>query len=123
MKVCITSRGDSLESEIDPRFGRCEYFVFLDTESSDMEAIKNPNIISSGGAGIQSGQLVAGKQVNAVLTGNVGPNAWQTLRAAGIEVIIGVSGTVGQAWEKFKNKELKPVKGPSVDSKFGMPAE
>jgi len=121
MKICITSQGNNLDAQVDPRFGRCAYFIIVDTEDLEFEAIQNPNLDASGGAGIQSGQLVAGKQVKAVITGNVGPNAFQTLQSAGIELITGVSGRVRDAVEKFKKGELKPSQSASVDSKFGMP--
>ncbi len=120
MNICVTSQGDSLEAQVDPRFGRCQYFIVVYAESFEFEAIKNPNVDARGGAGIQSGQFVAGKDVKAVLTGNVGPNAFQTLQAAGIEVISGVSGTIKQAVERYKNAEFKSSQGPSVDSKFGV---
>ena len=120
-KICITSEGDKLDSKVDPRFGRCQYFIIVDTDTLKIEAVKNPNIDSMGGAGIQSGQLIAEKKVKAVLTGNVGPNAFQTLQAAGVNVITGISGTVKEAIEKYKTGELKSTGGPSVNSKFGMP--
>ena len=120
MKICITSQGDNLDAQVDPRFGRCQYFIIVDLDTSDFEAIKNPGVEASGGAGIQSGQLMVEKQAKAVLTGNVGPNAFQTLQAAGINVIVGVSGTIKEAIEKYKSGELKPVEAPSVGSKFGM---
>ena len=123
MKICITSQGETLESQVDPRFGRCQYFIIADSETQEFEAIKNPNIEAMGGAGIQSSQLVAGKQVKAVLTGNVGPNAFQTLQTAGVEIIAGLSGSVKEAIEKYKKGELKPTQGPSVGSKFGMPGK
>lgn len=119
MKICITSQGDSLDSTVDPRFGRCQYFIIADTESDDFESFKNPNIDSMGGAGIQSGQLAAEKQVKVLLTGNVGPNAFQTLQAAGLDVIIGVSGTIKEVIERYKRGEFKLTQGPSVDSHFG----
>ena len=103
MKICITSQGDNLDSQVDPRFGRCQYFIIADTDSPKVEAVKNPNMEAMGGAGIQSGQFVAGQQIKAVLTGNVGPNAFQTLQAAGVDVIIGVSGSVKEAIEKYKS--------------------
>ena len=122
-KVCVTSEGDNLDSKVDPRFGRCQYFIIVDTDTMKSEAINNPNIDSMGGAGIQSGQLIAEKQVKAVLTGNVGPNAFQTLQAAGVTVITGISGTVEEAVDKYKTGALKPTAGPSVNSKFGMPPQ
>ena len=121
MKICVTSEGKTLDSKVDPRFGRCQYFLIVNTDTLDFEALKNPNIESMGGAGIQSGQFVAEKEVKAVLTGNVGPNAFQTLQAAGIDVVTGLSGTVKDAVEKYKKGNLKPTQGPSVNSKFGMP--
>lgn len=121
MKICITSEGDNLDSKVDARFGRCQYFIILDTDTMEFEAIKNPNIETMGGAGIQSSQLVAAKRAKAVLTGNVGPNAFQTLQAAGIEIFTGASSTVNQAVEKYKKGEFKSTQGPSVGSKFGMP--
>ena len=121
MKICVTSQGDNLDSQVDPRFGRCQYFIIADTETLEFEAIENPNISAMGGAGIQSAQLVAGKQVKAVVTGNVGPNAFQTLQAGGVEVVTDASGSVKEAVEKYKKGESKPVEGPSVSSKFGLP--
>jgi len=119
MKICLTSQGNDLDSEVDARFGRCRYFIIIDPGSNEFEAIENPNIDSRGGAGIQSGQLVADKGVKTLLTGNVGPNAFQTLQAAGIDVITGISGKVKEVIVKYNNGELKPGQGPNVDSHFG----
>ena len=123
MKICVTSESNTLDSKVDGRFGRCQYFIIVDTESLEFEAIQNPNIELMGGAGIQSAQLVASKQVKAVLTGNVGPNAFQTLQAAGIEIFTGASGTVKDTVKKYKRGELKPTQNPSVSSKYGMPGK
>ena len=120
MKICITSQGNNLGSQVDPRFGRCQYFIIVDPDTLEFEAIENPNISAMGGAGVQSGQLVAGKGVKAVLTGNVGPNAFQTLQAAGVEIITGISGPIKEAIEKYKKGEFNPTKGPNVGKKFGM---
>jgi predicted Fe-Mo cluster-binding NifX family protein len=123
MKICLSSQGNTLDSQVDPRFGRCQYFIIVDSETLAFEAIKNQNIDAMGGAGIQSGQLVAGKKVQAVLTGNVGPNAFQTLQAVGIEVITGISGSVKEAIEKYKKGDFTAAQGPSTVSHSGMPAK
>ncbi|HET6461100.1 MAG TPA: NifB/NifX family molybdenum-iron cluster-binding protein [Syntrophales bacterium] len=120
MKVCVTSEGTSLDSKIDPRFGRCRYFIIVETDAMGLQAIENSNLQASGGAGIQSGQLMAFNHVEAVLTGNCGPNAFQTLQAAGIEIFTGVSGTVREALEKYRKGVLKKPQGPTVDAKKGM---
>ena len=120
MKICITSQGDSLDSQVDPRFGRCQYFIIADTENSDFEVVQNSNISGMGGVGIQSAQFIAEKQAKVVLTGNVGPNAFQGLQAAGIEIITGVSGSIKEVIEKYNKGELEKTKEPSVNSKFGM---
>jgi predicted Fe-Mo cluster-binding NifX family protein len=120
MKICITSEGTTLDSKIDPRFGRCRYFIIVDTDTMEFQAIENSSMQASGGAGIQSGQLMASNQVKSVLTGNVGPNAFQTLQAAGIEIFTGVSGTVGEALKKYKEGAFKKTQGPTVNAKKGM---
>jgi len=121
MKICITSEGETLDSKVDPRFGRCRNFIFFDTDTGNFEAEENTSSQFQGGAGIQSGQLVVSKGVNAVLTGNVGPNAHQVLSAAGVAVFTGVSGTVKEAIDGYKSGKYKPAGAPSVSSKFGMP--
>lgn len=120
MKLCVTSTGDNLDSAVDPRFGRCAYFIIVDTESLEFKAIANPNIEASGGAGIQSAQLVASEWAQAVATGNVGPNAYQTLSALEVKVLTGVSGTVRQAIADFKAGKLQEMTGPSVSGHFGQ---
>jgi len=123
MKICITSQGKTLDDQVDPRFGRCQYFIFVETDTLAFEAVENPSAQFSGGAGIQSGQLMASQGVKAVLTGNVGPNAFQTLTAGGIKIYTGLSGKVREAVEKFKGGALKPIDNASVGSKFGMPGK
>ena len=82
MKICVTAQGGTLDSAVDPRFGRCRYFIFVDTGDLEFEAVGNPNLESTGGAGIQSAQLAVSRKAEAVITGNIGPNAFQVLQAA-----------------------------------------
>ena len=120
MKICITSHGNTLDSQIDPRFGRCSHFIIIDPDTMEFEAIENTNAQSMGGAGIQSGQFISSKGVKVLITGNVGPNAFQTLQASGIEIITGISGLVKDAAIKYKTGDLKPTSNATVDSHHGM---
>ncbi len=119
-KIAVSAGGPTLDDTIEPRFGRCPYFLIIDSDSLDFEAVGNPNITLGGGAGIQSAQLMANKGVSVVLTGNCGPNAFKVFGAAGIQLITGVSGQVRQAVERFKAGELAPTSSPNVESHFGM---
>jgi predicted Fe-Mo cluster-binding NifX family protein len=116
MKICITSQGDNLDSKVEPRFGRSPYFIIYDTETSDFEAIKNPNAEAASGVGIKAGQLVADKKVAVVLTGQIGPNAVGVLKAAGIEIIDNVIGTVKEAIDKYLAGTSKSQKEPEVQA-------
>ena len=119
MKVAVTSKGTTLEDQVDPRFGRCANFVIVETDDMTVEAIENSNASVGGGAGIQSGQLVADKGAKAVLTGNCGPKAFRTLEAADIEVVIGVSGTVRNAIEQYTSGQLSATASANVESHAG----
>lgn len=120
MKIAVTSTGTTLEAAVDPRFGRCSHFVLVDTNDMSVEAMENESGLLGGGAGIQSAQFMAQKGVGAILTGNCGPNAHQTLSAAGIEVFVGCSGTVAEAVERFKSGQLCAATAPNVASHAGM---
>ena len=120
MKVAVTSKGNTLESEVDPRFGRCPYFLIVNTDDMAFRAIDNANTSAGGGAGVQSGQLMAEHDVECVLTGNAGPNAFSTLKAAGIKVITGVSGSVKNAVEQYKKGLVAPTNEANVGSHAGM---
>jgi predicted Fe-Mo cluster-binding NifX family protein len=120
MKVAITAVKPSLESAIDPRFGRCAYFVIVETDDMSFEAIKNANQALDGGAGIQSANTVAKKGIKAVLTGNCGPNAYQTLNAAGIAVIVGLNGTIREVLQRFIAGEFRPAQAPNVRGHSGL---
>jgi predicted Fe-Mo cluster-binding NifX family protein len=105
MKIAVTSTGPNLEAALDPRFGRAQYLLMVDTDTFDFEALQNPNIDAGSGAGIQTAQMIAAQGVQAVLTGNCGPNASQALSAAGITVQLGAKGTVREAVERFKHED------------------
>ena len=119
MKIAISSMGRDLDALIDPRFGRCAYFVILDTDDMSFEAFDNKNIALGGGAGIQSAQVVASKGAKVVITGNVGPNAVRTLSTAGVELVTGQTGTVRKAVEDYKKGKLTGVKEANVSNHYG----
>jgi len=119
MKIAITSSGKTLDSQVDPRFGRAVCFIIIDTETMDFDVIENENIAAAGGAGISSAKAVIDTGVQAVLTGNCGPNAGRTLSAGKIRLYTGVSGTVSEAIEFFKTGKLNEADGPNVQSHFG----
>jgi len=120
MKICVSATEGSIEAQVEPRFGRCPYFVLVDSETMQFEAIPNVASGASGGAGIQAAQSVANKGAKLVITGNVGPNAYGALSAAGIEIVTGASGTVREVVEKFNRGELGKINGPTVGEHSGM---
>ena len=120
MKIAISAYNPSLDTDIDPRFGRSQFFIIVDPDTMNFEAIYNSGGMGSGGAGIATAQLIAGKEVEAVLTGNCGPNAYQVLSAAGIKVVTGVSGKVKDAIQSYKSGKLQVSSQPNVAGHFGM---
>ena len=120
MKVAVSATGEDLDTQIDPRFGRCQYFIIVETDSMEYEAVPNASAMATGGAGIQAAQNVASMGVEAIITGNVGPNAFQTLSASGIKIVTGANGIVRDAVERYKKGELKETGSPTVGGHFGM---
>ena len=120
MKICVSAAANSLDAPMDPRFGRCPYFVIVDSETMQFEAVPNMASGAMGGAGIQAAQTIAGRGVKVLITGNVGPNAFQALSAAGIKIVTGAFGTVREVVEKYKRGELKETGAPTVRGHFGM---
>jgi len=120
MKIAISTNGSTLDAEVDPRFGRCQYFIVADPETMEFEAINNSSAMAGGGAGISAAQMVANKGVKAVLTGNCGPNAYQVLSSAGIQVITGVSGSVKDAIEGYRSGKFQTSASANVPDHFGM---
>ena len=120
MRIAISATGPTLDAEVDPRFGRCQYFIIVNPETMEFEALENSNAVAAGGAGISTGQMIAGKGVEVVLTGNCGPNAYQVLSAAGLQVITGVSGKIKDAIEEYKLGTFSAAQQPNVADHFGV---
>jgi len=116
MKIVITARGELLESPVDPRFGRAQYFILVDTETNEVTAHDNvQNLNAAQGAGIQAAETVARLGAEAVISGNAGPKAFRTLSAAEIKVYLCGAMTVADAVHKFKAGELQEVSMANVE--------
>jgi predicted Fe-Mo cluster-binding NifX family protein len=120
MKIVVSANRPDLDADVDPRFGRCQYLVLVDPDTMSFEIIYNSGSMGSGGAGIATAQLFTGKGVEAVLTGNCGPNAYGVLSAAGIKVITGVSGKVQDVINSYKSGKLQASTQANVAGHFGM---
>jgi predicted Fe-Mo cluster-binding NifX family protein len=120
MKVVISCGGNTLEDFVDPRFGRCQTLLFVDTETLQAEAVPNEAAMMGGGAGIQTAQLVANRGVGAVITGQLGPNASSVLESAGVPVYLGATGTARQALQAFQAGQLQRTQDATVAAHFGM---
>lgn len=115
MKIIVSARADRLDADVDPRFGRASHFILYNTETGEVTAHSNEeNVNAAQGAGIQAAQNVARLGPEVVLTGHVGPKAFETLRAAGIKVCVGASGTVQEALDSYRSGRLDTVKQADV---------
>jgi predicted Fe-Mo cluster-binding NifX family protein len=120
MKIAVSATGKDLDCQIDPRFGRCQYFIFVDPETMEFEALENEGAMAMGGAGVQAVQLVVQKSATALITGNLGPNAASALSASGIKVYLVPGGTVKDVIEGYRAGTLREAAGATVPPHFGM---
>lgn len=120
MRVVVSSNGSDLNAPVSPVFGRCPAYVIVDSDTLEFEALANPAMSAPGGAGIQAAQMVANQGAQAVITGNVGPNAFNVLASAGIQIYLAQGGTVREVVEAFKAGQLQCLSGPSAGMHAGM---
>jgi len=126
MKIVVTSNGTNgsaekiLDAPASPVFGRCAAYVFVETETMAFEAVENPALAASGGAGIQAAQFVIERGAQAVVTGNMGPNAFNVFQSAGVPVYLFGGGTVREAVEAFKAGELHSIADANVQAGMGV---
>lgn len=121
MKLAVCAQGEGLEAQVDQRFGRCPCFVIVDAETGEpVKSIPNSGMSAAGGAGPQSARQLSQEGVEAVALGHVGPNAAAALKAAGVAIYGGVSGTVRQTWQLFSEGKLPVIDDATVDSHHGM---
>jgi predicted Fe-Mo cluster-binding NifX family protein len=119
MKIAISSTGPDPDAQIDLRFGRCKYFVLVEDKVESFEFLDNEAAALSGGAGLQAAQMVADAGVEAVITGNIGPNAINVLKAAGIKAYHCGPGSVRKALQKYQDGGLEETSGYKVGSNAG----
>jgi predicted Fe-Mo cluster-binding NifX family protein len=122
MKICVTAVADRLDAQVDPRFGRSQYFVIVDPATMEFEAMPNAALNAPGGAGIQAAQAMVNEGVNVVISGNMGPNAFQVLSAAGVKIATGAYGTVKDAIELYQAGKLTEAGSATVVAHAGMGA-
>lgn len=111
--IAITSEGPSLDDRVDSRFGRAAGFLVVDLDTMDTRYISNgQSQVMAQGAGIQAAEIIARAGVDWVLTGFVGPKAFQALTAAGVKIGQNLEGlTVRQAMERFKSGSIESAQG------------
>ena len=107
MTVAISATSSSLDASIDPRFGRCQYFIIINSTTLDFEACSNTSKNAMSGAGISAAQILIDKNVQTVITGRIGPNARDVLDAAGIKIVTGASNTVRETLKHYLNGQLQ----------------
>lgn len=120
MKVVVTSNGIDLEAQTSPVFGRCPTYVFIDTDTMQFGWVENTSIGAQSGAGIQAAQFVIECGAEAVVTGNIGPNAYGIFRASSVPVYLFDGGTVREAVEAYVAGRLQPMGGANVPAYTGM---
>jgi predicted Fe-Mo cluster-binding NifX family protein len=120
MKIAVSTAGQNMEAQLDPRFGRCTYFLIIDTDTMEFEVFDNANAAMGSGAGIQAAQFVDSKGARAVITGNCGPKAMEVLSAAGIQVYTGQHGIVRDLVKAYQNGELSAATAANVSAHAGM---
>ncbi len=109
MLIAISASTANFDGPVSSQFGRCPYFIFLDTEKHQWEAKTNPALEATGGAGTKAAQLVVEHGAKAVISGQYGPKAEQVLRTAGLQLFTAPNGTVAEAAAEFEANRLTPV--------------
>lgn len=116
MKIAVTSCGNELISDMEPRFGRAKYFIMVDSKTLDYDVVENKQDIESApGAGIKAARTVVGEKADVLISGNCGPKAFEVLKVAGSTVVTGAKGRVIDAIIQYKSGALQAVDGPNVE--------
>lgn len=119
MKTAFSCRQGDLNEQLEQRFGRSPKFLIIDTETDEKKIIDNKlNMNSPQGAGIQTAKNLYDAGVEAVVSGHLGPNAFQTLKSAGISAYTASNMSVNEAYEAFKAGSLKKLDNPDVQGHY-----
>jgi len=113
-KIAIASDGKTLESQVDPRFGRCFYFLIVDSETEEFKVLPNTAGSMSRGAGISAAQLVVDQKVEAAIAGNFGPKAVSVLSQSGVKIFLVSGKTAKEVVKDFKEGKLKSANPSQV---------
>jgi len=114
IKIAVSATGPGLDSMVDYRFARCPYFIIVDSETMQFKALQNPYATDTRGTGFLAAQMIAGEGVQAVITGNIGQNAFYLLSNNGIKVFSGSGETVRGAIQKYNAGQLKMITTPTI---------
>ena len=109
MKIAISSHNGKFDSPFSARFGRCEYFIFIDTDTNDWTSIENPAASASSGAGSHVVQFLISNGIEATITGRYGPTAFTALDVAGIQAFEAEEGTPEELLKRFLAGDLIKV--------------
>ena len=120
MQIVVTSNGADLDAPASPVFGRCPIYIFVDPETMAFEAVDNPAVGAPGGAGIQAAQFIVERGAAAVVSGNVGPNAFNVLEAANVPVYLFSGGSVRDAVAAYKAGDLPDAGAATAPEHAGM---
>lgn len=111
MKIAVSAVDKHLDSAPDARFGRCQWFLICSGDD-EVRAIENQGAGAGGGAGVAAAQLMIDEGVEAVVSGNVGPNAYRVLARAGIKVYKAGNQSCARLVEMCKQGELPEITAP-----------
>jgi predicted Fe-Mo cluster-binding NifX family protein len=120
MKLAVSTAGQDLQARLDPRFGRCSYFLIIDPDTMEFEVFDNEYAALGSGAGVQAAQFVASRGAGAVITGHCGPRAMEALSAGGIKVFAGQDGSINEVVSAYKNGDLTPTTVATTGVHAGM---
>lgn len=115
MIIGISATGTSRDSLLDIRFGRCEFFQIYNSENNTIKVVENQGQASNGGAGIVAAQQLVDEKVDIIITGNLGPNAFEIMKKADIKTYKCEGLLISDVLEKLKNEEVEEITyaGPS----------